>query len=88
MRHPPHFLCTSRFRDPTTLVPWPDPCDPCPPACDAPNEAYMLCPSRGDWWNDAKACGDAGPVGKKLVTGDAGGEVYDGMAYTRAEIYL
>ena len=36
--------------------------------------AYMVCPSRGDWWNDANACGEAGPAGKKLAMGEDGGD--------------
>lgn len=36
--------------------------------------AYIACPSRGDWWNPANACGDAGPVGKKLAMGEDGGD--------------
>jgi len=43
-----------------------------PGAYDAPKAAYIACPSRGDWWNDANACGDAGPVGKKPEEGEDG----------------
>lgn len=42
---------------------------------DGANDAYMACPSRGDWWKDENAFGDAGPLGKKLVMGDDGGDV-------------
>jgi len=44
------------------------------PCEDGANAAYMVWPSRGDWWNDENACGDAGPLGKKLATGDEGGD--------------
>ena len=37
--------------------------------------AYMLFALRGSCWKDENACGDAGPVGKKLPIGDDGGEV-------------
>ena len=36
--------------------------------------AYIACESRGFCWNDENACGDAGPVGKKLAMGEDGGE--------------
>lgn len=42
---------------------------------NAPKEAYIMCPSRGDWWKDEKACGEAGAVGKKLDMGEDGGEL-------------
>lgn len=41
-----------------------------------PSAEYMVWVLRGSCWNDENACGDAGPVGKKLATGDVGGEVY------------
>lgn len=37
--------------------------------------AYMDCASRGSCWKDENACGDAGPVGKKLAIGEDGGDV-------------
>ena len=39
-----------------------------------PSAAYIECVVRGSCWKDANACGDAGPVGKKLAMGDDGGE--------------
>lgn len=41
-----------------------------------PSAAYMEWVVRGSCWKDEKACGDAGPVGKKLAMGDEGGEGY------------
>ncbi|KAI0348250.1 hypothetical protein BDW22DRAFT_1341396 [Trametopsis cervina] len=41
----------------------------------APNDAYIAWLSRGDWWNDENACGEPGADGKKLDTGDDGGEL-------------
>ncbi|KAF7792562.1 hypothetical protein EIP86_003603 [Pleurotus ostreatoroseus] len=73
---PAHFLPTSRLR---ALLPlpllaclgmgaaWPE-------ECDEPNAAYIEWLSRGDWWNDANACGDAGPAGKNPDEGEVGGE--------------
>lgn len=71
-----HFLRTSLFKEPMAPD---DPFAPCELDDDdermAPKDAYMSCPSRGDWWNDENAWGDAGPVGKKLEAGDVGGEL-------------
>lgn len=41
-----------------------------------PSAEYMVWVLRGSCWNDENACGDAGPVGKKLATGEEGGEMY------------
>ena len=50
---------------------------PCAALCadPEPRAANMVCVLRGSCWKDANACGDAGPVGKKLAMGEDGGDV-------------
>lgn len=49
-----HLRETSFFNELTPPCPW-----DCPLCVDAaPKDAYMLCMSRGDWWNAANAFGD------------------------------
>lgn len=42
--------------------------------CVDPNAAYMLCASRGFWWNPPKVLGDVVPVGKNPKVGEEGAE--------------
>ena len=53
-------------------IAWPSAALTC--AAPGPSAAYIECVVRGSCWNAAKACGPAGPTGKKPERGDEGGE--------------